>query len=177
MSNYKIKLEKIKAFAFDVDGVLTDGTFISTIDGDLLRTFNAKDGFGMRTAIRHGYPVGIITGGDSKSISNRFIPVGVKEEDLYQLSRIKLPDFIDFCKRYSLDPSEVAYIGDDIPDIPVLKACGLSVCPADAVTEVKEVCDYISIYPGGKGCARELIEQVLKIQGNWRHDHFYTISV
>lgn len=167
MANYKIKLERIKAFAFDVDGVLTDGTFQSTADGDLLRTFNAKDGFGLRTAINQGFPVAIITGGLSKSISNRFVPVGVKDEDLYQNSKNKIPDFEDFCTRYGLKPEEVAFMGDDIPDIPILKVCGLAVCPADAVPEVKAVCDYVSAFPGGKGCVRDLVEQVLKIHGKW----------
>ncbi len=167
MANYKTKLHDIKAFAFDVDGVLTDGTFISTPDGDLVRIFNAKDGFGMRTAINNGYPIAIITGGQSESIAKRFIPVGVKPEDLYQSSRNKIPDFEDFCHRYSIKPEEVAFMGDDIPDIPILERCGLSACPADAVAEVKQVCDFVSLYPGGKTCARDLIEQVLKVQGKW----------
>lgn len=167
MANYKTKLHQIKAFAFDVDGVLTDGTFQCTADGDLLRIYNAKDGFGLRTAINQGFPVAIITGGLSKSISNRLIPVGVKECDLYQNSRNKIPDFEDFCSRYGFKPEEVAFMGDDIPDIPILKVCGLAACPADAVPEVKAVCDYVSAFNGGKGCVRDLIEQVLKIDGKW----------
>ena len=167
MANYKTKLHKIKAFAFDVDGVLTDGTFQSTADGDLLRTFNAKDGFGLRTAINQGFPVAIITGGLSKSISNRFIPVGVKDEDLYQNSRNKIPDFEDFCSRYGLKPEEVAFMGDDIPDYEVMKICGFPCCPADAAPEIKAISRYISPINGGYGCGRDVIEQVMKANGDW----------
>ncbi len=167
MGNYKNRLHKIKAFVFDVDGVLTDGSIISTLDGDLLRVFDSKDGFGMRMAIMNGFKIGIITGGNSDSILKRFLALSIPEEDIYQLSRDKAPDFYDFCSKHQLSPEEVAYVGDDIPDIPVLKICGLAACPSDAVVEVKEVCDYISTHGGGKGCARELIEQVLKVQEKW----------
>lgn len=167
MANYKTKLHQIKAFAFDVDGVLTDGTFISTLDGDLLRTFYAKDGFGMRSALKNGYKLAIITGGNSKSISNRFLTAGIQEDDIYQGTIDKAPNFHHFCQKYGLLPSEVAYIGDDIPDIPILKICGVAACPADAAQEVKNVCDYISPLNGGHGCAREIIEQVMKVQGKW----------
>jgi 3-deoxy-D-manno-octulosonate 8-phosphate phosphatase (KDO 8-P phosphatase) len=170
MSNYKTKLHKIKAFAFDVDGVLTDGTFISMSDGDLVRVFNAKDGFGMRMALLNGYHIAIITGGASESIVKRFLPMGMDPEDIYMKSRNKIPDFETFCTKHSVNMEEVAFIGDDIPDIPILKVCGLAVCPSDAVAEVKEVCDFVSLYPGGKGCARDLIEQVLKVQNRWIFD-------
>ena len=134
---------KIKAFVFDVDGVLTDGGILSTVEGELYRTFDSKDGFGFRMAYMHGYQLGIITGGK------------------------KMDDFEDFCARHSLAPEEVMYFGDDLPDIPVMKACGCGVCPQDAVDEVKEMADYISPRPGGKGCAREAIERVMKAQGEW----------
>lgn len=167
MANYKTKLHQIKAFAYDVDGVLTDGSFLSFPDGDLLRIFNAKDGFGMRMANLNGYKQAIITGGVSESIVNRFLHIGIPEDDIYQRSRMKLPDFEAFCQKYSFKPEEVAFVGDDIPDIIVLQKCGLAVCPSDAVAEVKEVCDFVSLYPGGHGCVRDLIEQVLKVQGKW----------
>lgn len=165
MPNFKTKLHKIKAFAFDVDGVFTDGTVIATENGDLLRTHNAKDGFALRTAILMGYKIAIITGGTSESIKKRFIPIGV--EDIFLGSRNKIPDFNSFLEKYSLKNDEVIYMGDDIPDLEILKVCGLPTCPSDAVFEVKQVCEYISIYPGGKGCVRDIIEQVLKIQGKW----------
>ena len=168
MSNYKTKLKNIRAFAFDVDGVFTDGKVLATENGDLLRQHDSKDGFGLRMAVLHNYPTAIITGGTSESIRKRFAPIGVNE--IYLKSRNKVPDFLLFCKKYSLDPSEVAFVGDDLPDIPVLRVCGLAVCPADAVPEVKDVCDYVSLYPGGRGCVRDLIEQVLKIHGDWQFD-------
>lgn len=170
MSNYKVKLKNIKAFAFDVDGVFTDGTVIATPSGDLLRMHNAKDGFGLRMAVLKGYGTAIITGGYSESIIKRFLGVGIKESDIYLKSRDKVPDFYDYCKRNSLKPEEVAFVGDDLPDIPILKVCGLAVCPADAVPEVKEVCDYVSMFGGGKGCVRDVVEQVLKVQGKWVFD-------
>ncbi len=165
MSNYKTKLHKIKAFAFDVDGVFTDGSVICNTDGDLLRTYNSKDGFALRMAYLNKYPIAIITGGQSSSIVKRFLPNLANE--VYMKSLNKVPTLMEFCEKYNLKPEDIAYIGDDIPDIPVLKIVGLSVCPADAVREVKEVCEYISIYNGGKGCVRDLVEQVMKIQGKW----------
>ncbi len=168
MSNYKTKLHNIKGFAFDVDGVFTDGSVLCTPEGDLLRSYNSKDGFGLRMAFLKGYPVAIITGGNSNSITKRFIPHLANE--VYLKSRNKVPDFLDFCEKYKLKPEEVAFVGDDLPDIPILKICGLAVCPADAVAQVKEVCDYVSLYKGGEGCVRDLVEQVLKVHGKWEFD-------
>ena len=161
---------KIKAFVFDVDGVLTVGGILSTVEGELYRTFDSKDGFGFRMAYMHGYHLGIITGGNSQSIRMRFRTCGVPPEDIYMNSRKKMDDFEDFCARHSLAPEEVMYFGDDLPDIPVMKACGCGVCPQDAVDEVKAIADYISPRPGGKGCAREAIERVMKAQGTWELD-------
>lgn len=162
------RFSSIKAFAFDIDGVLTDGSLLAMPDGDILRTFNAKDGFGIRTATDNGYPVAIITGGCSESIIHRCHSYGINTSDLFMLSKDKIADFLLFCERHSLKPEEVAYVGDDIPDIPVIKVAGLGVCPCDAVDEVKEIADFISPYPGGKGCVRDLIEKVLKPAGRWQ---------
>lgn len=161
------KFENIKAFAFDIDGVLTDGSLLAMPNGDILRQFNTKDGFGIRTATDNGYPVAIITGGCSESIIHRIHSYGMKESDLFMLSKDKLSDFKLFCERNSLKAEEVAYVGDDIPDIPVMKAAGLGVCPCDAVEEVVEAADYVSPLPGGRGCVRDLIEKVLKPAGKW----------
>lgn len=164
------KLRKIKAFAFDVDGVFTDGGILATADGDLFRVFDSKDSFGLRMAYMKGYHVGVITGGVSKSIRKRFRTCAVPEEDIYLGSRAKIEDFEHFCSKYSLCPDEVMYLGDDLPDIPVMSACGCGVCPCDAVDEVKAIADYISSRPGGKGCVREVIEMVMKLQGKWELD-------
>lgn len=166
----ELKLREIKAFAFDIDGVLTDGSLLAMPDGDILRMFNTKDGFGIRTATENGYPVAIITGGCSESIIHRAHSYGIEEADLYMLSKDKVKDFELFCERHGLKSEQVAYVGDDIPDIPVIKAAGLGVCPCDAVEEVLEVADFISSRPGGKGCARDLIERVLKPAGKWIFD-------
>jgi len=164
------RLRKIKAFAFDVDGVLTDGGILATLDGELLRTFDAKDGFGLRMASMHGYNLGIITGGRSESIRKRFHTCGIMAEDIYLGSRNKIEDFEDFCRRHCLTAEQVMYFGDDLPDIPVMQACGCGACPSDAVDDVKEIADMISDRPGGKGCVRSCIEKVMKLQGKWDLD-------
>lgn len=163
-------LSNIKAFVFDVDGVLTDGGLLADLHGEFYRTFDSKDGFGLRMAMMHGYRLGIITGGRSESIKMRFLACGFKQEDIYLWSRDKMEEFSDFCKRHRLSAEEVMYFGDDIPDIPVMKACGCGVAPADAVEDVKEIADLISTRPGGKGCVRECIEMVMKSHGTWQLD-------
>lgn len=166
MSNYKAKLPNIKAFAFDVDGVFTNGSVLVTESGEFLRSHNAKDGYAVKTAVDKGFPVAIITGGASESIKLRFDALGIK--DVYLSSINKGPAFQDFCEKHNLKPTEVLYMGDDIPDLQILDICGLPCCPADAVNEVKEASEYISIHSGGKGCVRDIIEQTLKVQGLWR---------
>ncbi len=164
------KLSKIKAFAFDVDGVLTDGGILADLNGELYRTFDSKDGMAIRMAMMKGYHLAIITGGRSESIRKRFATCGIKPEDVYLGSRAKIEDFEDFCGRHGLQPDEVMYFGDDLPDIPVMVECGCGVCPSDAVDEVKEIAGYVTSKPGGKGCAREAIEMVMKAQGKWALD-------
>lgn len=164
------KIQKIKAFAFDVDGVLTDGGILAMPDGELLRTFDAKDAFALRMASMQGYHLAIITGGRSESIRKRFRTCGIKDEDVYLGSRAKIEDFKDFCTRHGLQPDEVMYFGDDLPDIQVMEACGCGTCPSDAVEEVRGAADWVSARPGGKGCARSCIEKVMKIHGKWALD-------
>lgn len=161
------RFKKIKAFAFDVDGVLTDGGILANLEGELFRTFDAKDAFALRMARMNGYHLCCITGGRSESIRKRLSTCGFRSEDVYLGSRIKLDDFNDFCERYGLKSEEVMYFGDDIPDVPVLKACGCGVCPSDAVDEAKEAADIVSGYPGGKQCVRKALEAVMKAQNNW----------
>ena len=161
------RFSNIKAFVFDVDGVFTDGGILATPDGDLLRTFDAKDAFALRMAYMKGYCLGVITGGVSESIRKRFRTCGVSENDVYLGSRAKIEDLNDFCSRHSLTPDQVMYFGDDLPDIPVMLACGCGACPSDAVEEVISAADYISSRPGGKGCVRESLEKVMKMHGVW----------
>ena len=163
-----MNLAEIRAFAFDVDGVFTDGGILCDLQGELYRTFDAKDGFAIRMAAMNGYPVGIITGGRSVSIRQRFLSSGVPAEDVYLGSRDKTVDFQDFCNRHNVRPDEVLFIGDDIPDIPVLLSCGCAACPSDAVEEVKRICQWISDFPGGRGCVRQAVESVMKARGDWQ---------
>lgn len=166
-------LYKIKAFAFDVDGVFTDGKVLAMPDGDLLRSFNSKDCFGVRMAVDNGFPCAFITGGCSQSLIQRARSLGVKDEDMFQLSKNKWVDFEFFCKRHGFAADEVAFMGDDLPDVPALEKAGLPACPADAVAEVRETVEtngFVSSRNGGAGCVRELIESVMKAQGRWVFD-------
>ena len=167
-SNYKTKLHHIKAIVFDVDGVFTDGTVLVTESGDLLRAHHAKDGYAIRCAVKAGYPVGIITGGTSLTITKRFDMLGIN--DVYLGAHDKMDSFLHFCAKYRLDPAQVLYMGDDIPDIEVMEVCGLPCCPADAAPEVLAAADYISLYAGGKGCVRDVVEQMLRLHGKWYSD-------
>jgi len=165
-----MNLDKIKAFAFDIDGVATDGGVFCNGEGDLLRTYDAKDGFAIRMAVMHGFPVAVITGGSSESIRKRMLTSGVKAEDVFLHCRDKREQFAIFCQRYNLQPEDVMYFGDDVPDRDLLIASGCGVCPSDAVEEVKEIADWVTARPGGKGCLREAIEATLRMQGKWVFD-------
>jgi len=170
MFSRKKKLSRIRAIAFDIDGVMTDGGILAMSDGDLLRIFDAKDSFGVRMAKMNGLHTAVITGGSSESILKRFSVCGVDPDDIYLHSRIKLDDFNAFCHKHSLLPEEVMFFGDDLPDIPVMKACGLGVAPADAVKEVRRAADFVSPFKGGHGCIRHAVEMVLKARGKWHLD-------
>ena len=163
-------LSNIKAFLFDVDGVLTDGGLLADLNGEFYRTFDSKDGFGLRMAIMQGYKLGIITGGRSESIRKRVSTCGIPAEDVYLGSRDKIEDFNDFINRHRLAADEVMYFGDDLPDAPVMQVCGCGVCPSDAVDDIKAIADLVAERPGGKGCVRECIEKVMKLQGEWQLD-------
>ena len=164
------RFSRIRAFAFDVDGVLTDGGILADLNGELYRTFDSKDGMAIRMAVMKGFHMAIITGGRSESIRKRVQQCGMKAEDVYLGSRDKIEDFEDFCRKHDLGPEEVMYFGDDLPDIPVMTVCGCGVAPSDAVDDVLEAADHVSTKPGGKGCVRECIEKVLKLQGKWNLD-------
>lgn len=160
----------IKALAFDVDGVFTDGGILCDCSGELYRTFDAKDGFGVRMAVMQGLPVGIITGGASSSIRARFLTCGIGGEDIYLAVRKKIEALDDFCLRHGLSRKEVLFAGDDLPDIEAMLAAGVGACPADAVVQVRKIADFVSDRPGGKGFVRQVVEKVLKVRGDWRFD-------
>ena len=168
MKNYKNLLPSIKTFIFDVDGVLTDGKILITNEGEFLRSFDTKDGYAMKCALVQGYKIVVISGGRNQGVEERFKELGVF--DIYMGIHYKLDAFQDLLDNYDLDPETILYVGDDVPDIPVMEKVGLGCCPADAVSDVKNMADYVSHKNGGEGCVREIIEQVLRVQGKWRLD-------
>jgi len=166
MSNFKEDLRKVKAFAFDVDGVFTDSKVYTMADGEQLRAMNTRDGFAIRFAQKMGYPIAIISAGSSNAgVVKRLEFLGLT--DLYMGTFKKTEAIIDFSKKHSISLDDILYMGDDIPDYPVLKIIGVSTCPGDAAVEIKQVSKYISNFDGGRGCVRDVIEQVLRAQGNW----------
>lgn len=159
------KLKEITTFIFDVDGVLTNGEILASESGEFLRTFNIKDGYALQLAVKKGYHVCIISGGSGKTMYNRFNGLGIKYIHLGVSDKVKV--YEDFLVSLGLQHQEVLYMGDDIPDFKVMKLVGLPTCPADAVEEIKSVSVYISPYNGGKTAVRDIIEKVLRVQGNW----------
>jgi len=159
------KLKDITTFIFDVDGVLTDGSVFVTESGDQCRTFNTKDGYALQLAVKCGYNVCIITGGKSTGVRHRLNSLGVT--DVFLGAHVKLDIYKEYVAQKSIVPANVLYMGDDIPDIDIMKVIGLPTCPSDSAEEVKAVAQYISPALGGKGCVRDVIEKVLKIQGKW----------
>ncbi len=167
MINYKQLLNQITTFAFDVDGVFTNGSLQITSSGELLRTMNVKDGFVVKEALKAGYEIIVISGGTNEMVKKRLRDLGITNIHLGITDKVEcLEEFFDV---YNINPEHVAYMGDDIPDIYPMKKVGLATCPQDAVPEVKAVSAYISHKTGGNGCVRDLIEQVMKTQGKWKY--------
>lgn len=169
MSRIDYDLTQVKAFACDVDGVLSPSVIPMHISGEPLRMVNIKDGYAIQLAVKRGFRFSIISGGRSEGVRVRFAGLGVK--DIYLGASLKVPVLEEWMKMHDLQPCQVAYLGDDIPDIEAMQCVGLPVAPADAAPEVKEVARYISPCMGGYGCGRDVIEQVLKAHGLWMSDH------
>lgn len=162
------KFKPIKTFVFDVDGVLTDGTVLVLNDGQQARSMNIKDGYALQLAIKKGYRVVVISGGNADAVKERLDKLGVKDCFLkVDKKKEKLEEYID---RYQLNRDTILFMGDDIPDYTSMQLCGLPCCPADAVPEIKQIAQYISPLEGGRGCARDVIEKVLKLNGHWDPD-------
>jgi len=155
----------IRTFVFDVDGVLTDGNLMLTEDGHMLRSMNIKDGYAMQLAIKKGYKVWIISGGKSEAVRLRLNRLGVQEIHTGIESKKELLHNIALTS--NTEYQSVLYMGDDIPDYAAMQQCGMPCCPNDAVPEIKQVAKYISPLAGGKGCVRDVIEKVLKLNGDW----------
>jgi len=165
MINYKEKLHAIRAFVFDFDGVMTDGSVWMYADRETVRCGNIKDGYALQYAVKQGYVVAVISGATSLSIDNRMASLGVTQ--CYTGCANKMKTYREFLDKNGLTEEQVLYMGDDIPDYEVMTHCGVAACPADAATEIKDISDYISHYPGGRGCVRDIVEQTLRLQGRW----------
>ena len=166
MENYKEKLARISCFVLDVDGVLTNGSLILVPGGEQARVMHIRDGYALQHAIKSGYKILILSGGKSEEVRTRLKGLGV--HDIEMDCDDKLNALIDYMSEHDLKKDEILYIGDDIPDLPAMKTCGLAACPSDAAQEIKKICHYISPLRGGEGCVRDVIEQALKAQGKWQ---------
>lgn len=155
----------ISSFVFDVDGVLTNCSVLIMENGQLLRTMNVRDGFAMKMAVRHGYNVAIITAGRSTGVETRLQALGIQHVILGRED--KAVAFDELVAHSGIDPEKTLYMGDDLPDLGVLRKVGLPACPADAIPEIKAVSHYISPLAGGAGCVRDVIEKVMRLQGQW----------
>ncbi len=163
--SYKEIMPQINTFIFDVDGVLTNGIITITTNGELIRNMSIKDGYALKTAVDAGYNVCIISGGSNEGVRKRLEGLGIT--DIYLGTHTKTIQLEDYFAKNNINPENVLYMGDDIPDFPVMKIVGLPCCPKDAVPEIQDISKYISQKKGGTGCVRDVIEQVLKVQGKW----------
>lgn len=164
-TSYKQLMNNITTFIFDVDGVLTDGTIMVTTDGEMYRNMSIKDGYALKAAVVAGYNVCIISGGSNEGVRKRLEGLGIT--DIYLGAHQKMLQFEEYCIEKNINPEQILYMGDDIPDYPVMQEVGLAACPQDAVPEIKDISEYISPIKGGKGCGRDVIEQVMRVQGKW----------
>ncbi|MDO5509587.1 MAG: HAD hydrolase family protein [Weeksellaceae bacterium] len=168
MMNYKTKLKNIEAIFLDVDGVLTNGQVLLDSYGNLLRSMHVKDGFVLQYAVKKGLKVVIISGGRDQQVTKRLAGLGITDVHLDVQS--KLPVLKEYIEENGLSAENVLYMGDDMPDIPCMQYVGLACCPVDAVAEVRAVAEYVSPAAGGLGCVRDIVEQLLKVQGKWQFD-------
>jgi len=164
MTNYKQKLNNVKVFIFDVDGVLTNGD-VYLIGEEMVRVFNSRDGYAIQHAAKSGYSIFVITGGRNEAVQNRLLELGVTEVRMRASNKVLV--YQDLKDKYAFTDEQVLYMGDDIPDYRVMELVGVSTCPQDAAEEIKALADYQSPYDGGRYCVRDVIEQTLRVQGNW----------
>ena len=161
----------ITTFIFDFDGVMTDGTVFCDFEGHPLRATNVKDGYALQLAAKLGYKVAVISGAICPSMEVRMNSLGVG--DVFTGVPNKVLKLKEYMNRKGLDAEQIIFMGDDIPDLQVMKEVGVPACPADAAPEIKEICKFISDRPGGKGAVRDVIERVLKVQGKWMTEEAY----
>lgn len=166
--SYKEYLHQITTFVFDVDGVLTDGTVHVTSTGEMLREMNIRDGYALKAAVDCGYHVVIISGGSNDGVRIRLRNLGIT--NIHLAVPDKVETLKEFCDVYGVSLENILYMGDDLPDYHVMQLVGLPTCPQDASPEIKAISAYVSHKDGGKGAVRDVIEQVMKVQGNWMKD-------
>ncbi|MBC7934953.1 MAG: HAD-IIIA family hydrolase [Rhizobacter sp.] len=166
--NILAAFKPIKLFTLDVDGVLTDGSLLVMNDGQPVRRMNIKDGYALQLAIKKGYHVLVISGGNSDAVKIRLEKLGVKDVFMDVLNKREILQ--QYMHEHNIQKQEVLYMGDDMPDIGVMQLAGLPCCPADAVAEIRDISNYISPIKGGEGCVRDIIEKVLKLNAHWHDD-------
>ncbi len=157
--------KNITTFAFDMDGVLTDGSLLLLPGGTMVRKMNTKDGYALQLAVKKGYNILVISGGNSPEAEERLVKLGVKQVHMRCDNKAKVLN--DFAGQYDITQQQILFMGDDIPDLGAMGLAGLPCCPNDAVTEIKEISKYISPLKGGEGCVRDVIEKTLKLRGDW----------
>lgn len=162
------KFKHITTFVFDVDGVLTDGTLLVLPAGVMARRMNIKDGYALQLAVKRGYAVMVISGGNSPEVKERLEKLGITQVWMQVTDKTSLLQQV--MKKQGLDKNAVLYMGDDLPDLSVMQTAGLACCPADAARDIKEIAHYISPLKGGEGCVRDVIEKVMRLRGNWGED-------
>ncbi len=163
--SYKEMMNDITTFVLDVDGVLTDSSVHITSTGEMLRTMNIRDGYAMKAAVESGYHVCIISGGSNEGVRIRLQNLGITA--IYLAAPDKVETLNEYCAKYRIDKSQILYMGDDIPDYHVMQVVGLPACPQDAAPEIKALSKYVSHKNGGRGAVRDVIEQVMRVQGKW----------
>ena len=161
-------LKNIKAVIFDVDGVLSRQTIVLSPDGEPLRTVNIEDGYAIQLAVKMGLRIAILTGGNTKAVKMRYSYLNV--EDIYMGCVVKIETYRDFLEKYGYTDENIIYVGDDIPDYEIMKQCGCPCCPKDATSDIKAIANYVSDRNGGDGVGRDILEQVLRVQGKWLSD-------
>ncbi len=159
------KFSEIHTFIFDVDGVLTNNEILITEQGELLRKMNVRDGLALKYAVQQGYNLCIITGGRSEGVRKRLEGLGITE--IFSGQSEKTEAFETYTRAHDLDPNGILYMGDDLPDYPVMRKVGLPTCPRNAAPEILNIAKYISPYNGGEGCVRDVIEKVLRLHNKW----------
>lgn len=164
--SYKEILPNITTFIFDVDGVLTDGSVILLPDGSQIRKMSTRDGYALQLAVKKGFNIIIISGGKNEQVRTRLAGLGIKM--IYLGVSDKVDKLEDIIIENDLKREEIVYMGDDMPDYEIMQEVGLATCPKDACSDIREISDYISPYNGGEGCARDIIEQTMKVQGKWK---------